>query len=153
VPTSRCLQVRPIFAAAALVATTAFLGGCGGSQSLSPQGPTQANAAGAMHSTPIEPDICRSSGGVRVAPCKVRFTVSNPGPFTVIVRTPQGTKGMLQERNKCGGASGIATVMQGSGNSWTVTAGSTTGSCKARFTYFNHGTKVGWAVLRIINSL
>jgi hypothetical protein len=153
VATSRCLPVRPTLGAVALIAATAFLGGCGGSQALSPQGPTQANAAIATHSSPIEPDVCRNGGGVRVAPCKIHLTVSNPGPDSVIVRGPKGEKGMLLERDKCGGASGIATITQGSGASWTVTAGPTTGSCKARFTYFNNGTKVGFAVLRVTNSI
>jgi hypothetical protein len=64
-------------------------------------------------------------------------------------------KGTLSEKDDCGGPSGIATVTQGSGNAWVVTAGPTTGSCTAEFDYlsFKHGKRIGWAQLSITNSL
>jgi len=111
------------------------------------------NSAAMLHNSAIEPDACLNNGGVRVAPCRILFNAGNPGPDTVYVRTPHGSKGSVLESDTCGGASGIATITQGSGNSWIVTAGPTTGRCKARFNYFNNNQKAGWATLRINNTL
>jgi hypothetical protein len=103
------------------------------------------------------PDVkggCTAHGGVRVTPCTVDFTASSAGPDTVTVRTPENKKGTLGEYDNCGGASGIATVAQGSGDDWTVTAGTTTGSCTATFDYTNkHGKVIGHADLSITNSI
>ena len=65
------------------------------------------------------------------------------------VRTPKNKKGTLTESDNCGGASGIATVTQGSGDSWIVTAGAETGSCTATFDFTagKHDKVVGWADL------
>jgi hypothetical protein len=91
---------------------------------------------------------------VRATPCSVSFSVSSPGPDTVTVRTPEDKKGTLSESDNCGGASGIATVTQGTGDDWTVAAGSTTGSCTATFDYTNkRGKVIGHADLSITNSI
>jgi hypothetical protein len=146
--------MRPLLGTLSIIAAAGMLAACGGSQSsLNPQGPAQLNSAVTTHSSAIEPDACLNSGGVRVAPCRIRFSAANPGPDTVYVRTPKGSKGMLRESDHCGGASGIATITQGSGDAWIVTAGPTTGHCKARFSYFNNNQKTGWATLRINNTL
>ncbi|MBV9718834.1 MAG: hypothetical protein JOZ77_05920 [Candidatus Eremiobacteraeota bacterium] len=83
------------------------------------------------------------------------FTASNPGPDTVTVSTPHKKKGTLTESDNCGGPSGIATVTQGSGNTWIVTAGTTAGSCTATFDYTSgkHGKVIGSAQLSITNQL
>jgi hypothetical protein len=134
------------------LAAVAILAGCGGSQSVSPMNPTQQSAL-AMRS-PVADNTCPSKGGVRVSPCTVDFTSSNPGPDTVTVTTPLGKKGTLSELDMCGGASGIATVVQGSGNLWIVTAGAVAGSCKGRFLFRNmQGKVVGHAGLSITNGL
>jgi hypothetical protein len=152
--TSRCVFVRPLLGTLSIIAAAGMLAACGGSQSqLNPQGPAQMNSAVATHALAVEPDACLTNGGVRVAPCRIRFSAANPGPDTVYVRSPHGAKGMLREADHCGGASGIATITQGSGDAWIVTAGPTTGRCKARFNYFNNSQKVGWATLRINNTL
>lgn len=153
--TSRCVSMRPLLGALSIIAAAGMLAACGGPQtSLNPQGPTQSNSAANGRSlSVIEPDVCQNSGGVRVAPCRIRFSAGNPGPDTVNVRTPGGSKGMVTEIDQCGGASGKATITQGTGNSWIVTAGPTAGRCKARFNYFNNNQKVGWAILRINNTL
>lgn len=146
--------MRPLLGTLSITAAAGMLAACGGSQSsLNPQGPAQINSAVTTHSLAIEPDACLNSGGVRVAPCRIRFSAANPGPDTVYVRTPHGSKGLLRESDHCGGASGIATITQGSGDAWIVTAGPTTGHCKARFNYFNNNQKAGWATLRINNTL
>jgi hypothetical protein len=127
----------------------AMLAGCGGSQ-------TQAGLPGTMQNgapTMVSPSVkghCQAHGGVRVDPCTVDFTPSSPGPDTVTVRNPQSKKGTLTELDTCGG---IATLTA-NGNQWTVTAGSTTGSCAATFNYTNHhGKIVGSAVLSITNAI
>jgi hypothetical protein len=125
-----------------------LLNGCGGSQgSITPAASTQV--------APMVKNHCSAHGGVRVTPCSVDLTASNPGPDTVVVRTPQRKKGTLSEQDTCGGASGIATVTQGSGDSWIVTAGATTGSCTATFNFASgkKGKIVGWATLAITNSI
>lgn len=92
---------------------------------------------------------CRS---ITVTPDRIFFTPSNPGPVTVRDHTRK--KGTVSEIDDCGGASGIATVAQGSGDQWTVTAGAQEGSCKALFTLKNSsGKKIGQAVLHITNFL
>jgi hypothetical protein len=128
----------------------ALLAACGGSQgSMTPQA-----------SSPVSPMVkhhCTAEGGVRVTPCSVDLTVSNPGPDTVVVRTPQRKKGTLSETDTCGGASGIATVTQNPSNAdqWIVTAGAMTGSCTATFNFASgkNGKIVGFADLAITNSI
>lgn len=133
-----------------------MLVGCGGSQSqLNPQ--PAAPGAFSAHTPIVIPavkDHCTAHGGVRVTPCSVDFTTSSTGPDTVVVRTPKGKKGTLSESDNCGGASGVATVTQGSGDDWTVTAGGTAGSCTATFDFTSkHGKVLGYADLAITNSL
>jgi hypothetical protein len=143
------------FGLAAAVAA-ALLAGCGGSQALGPAS-SQGVSSQISHSPMLNPDVkgrCTAHGGVRVTPCSVDFTASSAGPDTVTVRTPKDKKGTLSETDNCGGASGIATVTQGSGDDWTVTAGATTGSCTAVFDYTNkHGKVIGHADLSITNSI
>jgi hypothetical protein len=139
-----------------LAVAAGLLAGCsGGSQGTNPVAPA-GNPALVGHASPIA-DVkggCTAHGGVRVTPCSVTFTSSNVGPFSVTVRTPKNKKGALTELDSCGGASGIATVTQGSGDDWNVTAGAETGSCTATFTYANkHGKTTGSAELDITNSI
>ncbi len=105
---------------------------------------------------PADKTRCRHHGDVRidVDPCSITFDASNPGPDTVTVSVPKDKKGTISESDDCGGASGIATVTQGSGDDWTVTAGSTTGSCTATFHYATKRGKVmGSAGLSITNTI
>jgi hypothetical protein len=132
-----------------------MLAGCSGSPSsqVTPFGSTQMNSSVSHlnHDTK-----CRHHGDVRVDvdPCAIDFTASNPGPFTITVNVPEDKKGTISESDNCGGASGIATVTQGSGDSWVVAAGATTGSCTATFSFNNkRGKTVGTANLSITNSI
>ena len=90
---------------------------------------------------------------ISVTPHVIFFTASNPGPVTVTVKTQQA--GTVSEIDDCGGASGIAMLMEGTGSAsdqWTVTAGSQTGSCKALFILTDSsGKRIGHAVLHITN--
>lgn len=151
-PTSRSMPKRSVLGALAIFAATAVLAACSGSQSqVSPAAPQ--TSAQSMQNSIFEPDACRHEGGVRVTPCRVDFTASNSGPQSVTLRTPHGSKGSVVEHDNCGGASGIATVTQGSDDTWVVTAGATAGTCHARFNYFNNGQRVGFAVLEIKNEI
>ena len=107
------------------IAAAAIIAGCSGSQMNPSAGqPGSAMQAHSPIGLPAVKNHCDAHGGVRVTPCTVTFDASNPGPFTVVTRTPKTKKGTLTELDACGGASGIATVVQGSGNDWIVTAGS-----------------------------
>ncbi len=141
---------RPLVAGIALLGATAMLGGCAGSQSgvtpqTSAQAPLQARS-------PIMPDKnCTSQGHIKVKPCSVTLTVSMP---TATVTTKTQKHDTVSEQDNCGGASGIATVAQGTSNTWIVTAGATTGSCTATFTATNkHGKVKGTADLSITNTV
>lgn len=110
------------------------------------------------HSPATLPSVknhCTAQGGVRVDPCTVTFDASNYGPDTVTIRTPKTKKGTIVEKDDCGGASGIATVTQASGNDWTVAAGPTAGTCTAEFDFmsFKHDKLIGYALLSITNNL
>lgn len=146
---TECFPTRRLLGALPAAVAFALLAGCGGSQ-LSPQVPSQISA----------PDVkghCAAHGGVRVIPCTIDLTASNPGPDNVVVRTPKGHKGTVHESDNCGGPSGVATVSQetSTGNGWTVAAGSTPGSCTAEFDFLNgkHGKKIGSAQLGITNAI
>lgn len=132
-----------------------MLAGCGGSQALNPA--PVGGVSSSIHSPGVIPskkDHCQAHGGVTVTPCTVDFTASSPGPDTVAVKAPSTKKGSFSESDDCGGASGIATVSQGSGDDWTVTAGGSTGSCTATFTFKNKkGKTTGWGDLSITNSI
>jgi hypothetical protein len=132
-----------------LASVAAILAGCSsGSQNQVPLG-SSATAQSLM----VGADACLSKGGVRVTPCKVVLTASQPGPDTVTLKTPHGSKGSVVEHDTCGGASGKATITQQSTDTWEVTAGAEAGDCHAKFNYFNNNQRVGWAELKIENMI
>jgi hypothetical protein len=92
---------------------------------------------------------CRNKN-ISVRPHRVFFTPSNPGPVTVTVTTQK--QGTVSEIDDCGGASGIATVTQGTGDQWTAAAGAQVGQCKAAFILKDsNGNRIGLTVLHITN--
>lgn len=136
------------------VAAAAVLAGCGSQAQVTPSGAAAPSVARQV--APLVKGGCTAHGGARVTPCTVTFTATTSGPFTVTTRHPHDKKGTFTESDDCGGASGIATVSQvtTSPNQWTVSAGSSTGSCTATFDYANkRGKTVGWADLSITNSI
>jgi hypothetical protein len=92
---------------------------------------------------------CKTSGGVSVSPCPVVLTMSNPAQ-NVTVTAPASTT--ITEKDDCTvGSNTIATVV-GSGTTYVVASGNTTGKCKAKFIARDaNGNKVGKAVLPITN--
>jgi hypothetical protein len=147
--------IRTLVRAMSALAAAAIIAGCSGSQMNPSAGqPGTAMQAHSPVGLPAVKNHCDAHGGVRVTPCTVTFDASNPGPDTVVTRTPKTKKGTLSELDACGGASGIATVVQGSGNDWIVTAGSIAGTCSADFDFANkRGKEIGHAVLSITNNL
>jgi len=148
-------SIRTLVGTMSAIAAAAIIAGCSGSQVNPSAGqPGTAMQAHSPVSLPAVKDHCDAHGGVRVTPCAVTFDTSNYGPDTVVTRVPKTKKGTLSESDDCGGASGIATVAQGSGNDWTVTAGITAGTCTAEIDFTNHhGKKIGYATLSITNNL
>lgn len=141
---------RPLVAGIALLSAAAMLGGCAGSQSpgVTPQTTSQMPQA----RSPIMPNKnCTSQGHIKVKPCSVTLTASMP---TATVATKTNKHNTVTETDDCGGATGVATVTQGTGDNWVVAAGATTGSCTATFTATNkHGKTKGTADLSITNSV
>lgn len=139
--------------AVAMIATSSFLTGCSGSQpfTTTPGLPQSSNAVHSILGTDMQAKCPVQKGAVRVTPCKVRLSPSNPGPITLTLKTPHGSKGSIKQHGGCG-AKGIATI-SGSGHSWTVTAGSNPGTCRATFVYFNNGHRVQFARAFITNSV
>lgn len=137
------------------LAAAAVLAGCGSQAGVTPSGAMAPSASRAVK--PVDMNGCAYHGGARVSPCTVTFTASSTGPDTVTTRHPHDKKGTFTESDNCtsSGSVVIATVTASSTpNEWTVTAGSTTGSCTATFSYANkRGKTVGWADLSITNSI
>ena len=137
-------------AAVALSGAVAVLAGCAGSQSgVTPQTSAQLSPQARV---PVLPDAkCAHEGHVKVKPCTVTLTTSNPST-TVDVKAPK--KDTVSESDNCGGPTGVATVSQVEGGTWSVTAGATSGSCTATFTSTNkHDKQNGSAPLSITNSV
>ena len=123
-------------------------------------GPTTMSPAkaGIVLTHPVQfavPDVkdgCKAHGGVRADPCVLTFTASNPGPFVVTIRTPQGN-GSFVETDTCA-SRGIATVTAQGSDQFLVSAGPYAGTCVAHFKWYNsQGKKIGFAHLRITNNL
>jgi hypothetical protein len=146
-------SMRLAWGAVATFAASALLAGCGGAQSqLSPQGVSQVNSTARMPGAAEDKNGCPPhKGAVRVTPCTVDLSSSNPGPVTLTLKTPHGSKGTIREHDVCG-TNGIATI-SGSGDTWSVTAGPNAGTCLANFAYFNNGHKVQYGRSRITNTI
>jgi hypothetical protein len=143
---------RPLFAALAVLSAAAIIAGCSGSPSgVTPQTSMQVPSQSRI---PVMPDAsgCTHTGKVKVKPCSVTLTESSP-TADVTVKAPK--KDTVSEADNCGGEAGEGTVTQeGTGNTWVVTAGATTGSCTATFTSQNKKDKqTGSAPLSITNSV
>lgn len=145
-------SARYLLSLAGAVAAASIISGCSGSSAVGPTGATQLNPT--LRMSPAH--TCRHHGTVRVDvdPCAIDLTPSNPGPIAVTVNTRESKKGTFTESDNCGGASGTATVTQGTGDQWIVAAGGTTGSCTAVFSFQNkRGKTVGTADLSITNGV
>ena len=146
-------SARYLLSLAGAVAAASIISACSGSSAVTPTGATQVNPM--LRVSPAH--SCRHHGDVvvDVDPCSIDFTSSNAGPFNVTVNTAETKRGTFGESDNCGGASGIATLAPGSvEDQWVVSAGATTGSCTATFSFQNkRGKTVGTANLSITNSI
>lgn len=152
---SRLSQLgRPFVASFAFLSAAALIAGCSGSQSGAVPSTTsqmQSQSRASLFPTVVPDAKCTHQGTVKVKPCSVNLSASNPAA-TVTVKAPK--KDTVSEQDNCGGPTGVATVTQGSGNTWAVAAGATAGSCTATFTGTNkHGKVNGSATLAITNSV
>lgn len=138
------------------LASVGFLAACSGSHGqVTPAVPPAASGMQTgmpMEQSGVGPDFCRHIGIIRINPCQISFTSSNPGPVRVTVSVQGHINGTVVVHSDCGGASGVARIKRKSNFEWEVTAGATTGSCQARFIFFHNGSKDGWAELKISNS-
>lgn len=138
-----------------MLAAAAFLAGCSGMHQVTPATNSAATAQIAQPGAqpPLSPDACRFVGIIRLTPCKIDFTSSNPGPKKVTVTIQHHINGTVVQHNDCGGVSGIAKITRVTNTLFRVKAGAMTGDCEARFVFFHNGNKDGWALLRINNSI
>jgi hypothetical protein len=98
----------------------------------------------------FSPDKCGSDHGVSVKPCKVTLTTSHPYA-TVTVTSPASSTTIVSDK-KCT-KKDVAEV-EGAGSTYTVTAGTMSGSCSAVFKAKNtKGHNVGKATLDITNKV
>jgi hypothetical protein len=129
----------------AAVAVAALLAACAGPGA----SPTTGGMSSTLPSSQIfNPDHkCKSQNGVKVTPCHVRLTASQPYQ-KITVKSPSGSTVTVDDK-RCT-KRGIATVT-GSGSTWSVTAGGKRGACIAIFTAKGNG-KQGRASLYIANN-
>jgi hypothetical protein len=130
-------------ASVATLAIAGMLAGCSGA--LPTASSQQAQTAGAPIAQRMK---CPPDNGVSVRPCAVRLTASETSA-TVKTRGPKG--GTFSVRDNHCTTKNIVTVT-GSGNSWTITAGASTGHCTVNFIDrdFN-GKKLGIATVDAAN--
>jgi hypothetical protein len=95
---------------------------------------------------------CKSTGGVSVSPCPVTLNASDPAQL-VTVTIPASPPGTVSEKDKCTqGSNTIATITPAGTNTYLVSSGNTTGKCRAVFIDKSGKTKIGKAVLNIVNN-
>lgn len=107
---------------------------------------------------------CQNDGGFKVNPCSITFDANNPGPVQVSVTQNGDGRGNgrgIRESDNCA-SQNIATIVRDSKGVYTVTAGTSGGSCSARFSdqgrgrggHRNDGNGNGGnGNLRIVNDL
>lgn len=142
----------------AALAAIAAIAGCAGSHGqFSPVSPVTSGSNflqnGNQELFGGEPDLCRHVGIIRLSPCHVHFTSSESKPVLVAVTIQGHLNGTVVQHNDCGGLSGVAKISRRTNFRWKVAAGSSTGSCLARFIFYHNGSKEGWAELKIQNSV
>jgi hypothetical protein len=120
----------------ALCLAVPLLAACAGGSANSPGSslPAGSPALGGWH--PQDNRACQNDGGISVNPCFIKFTPSNSGPVTVVVRKDGrdggGSGSRIRERDDCA-SENVATIVRDAKGKYTVTAGSMDGSCEAQF--------------------
>jgi hypothetical protein len=149
------IRVNSIIAASSIAAVAGLLAGCGGGSSTSSTGNGMpATTQSVTQSQPLGvaemKGKCPSDNGVSVSPCTVMLSVSNPIQ-TVTTKGPNG--GTFTFKDMRCTKNNVATIA-GTGNSYTVTAGTSTGMCAARFIdRDNNNKRIGIAKLTVKNHI
>jgi hypothetical protein len=102
--------------------------------------------------SPADEDTCGGSSDLRVTPCHITLSKSAAGPITVTVATPVESKGTITAHDYCGPA-GVAKLSQIAADQWTVSAGSSAGTCQVTFSYSSEGDEAGHVILHITNGV
>jgi hypothetical protein len=129
--------VQPIV----ILAAAGALAGCAAASL--PSATSQVQPAG----VPIA-DKCTSDNGISVKPCAVQLTAKKTST-TVTTKGPKG--GTFSVKDPACTTRGVATV-SGSGDTYTISAGTKHGQCIATFVdYDSGGKRLGAAKLIIVN--
>lgn len=144
---------KAAFTTIGILGLAGLLAGCSGG--MSPSQGTNVTPSTLSQSRPLVNAIefgakCKSDNGVSVKPCSVKLTVTSP-TATVTTKGPSG--GTFTFKDKKCTKKDVATV-EGSDNTYVVTAGTNSGSCDVVFTDKDtNGKKIGKATLSITNKV
>jgi len=164
------MTAKTTLAASLLAMAFLTLTACSGNGNAAQSLPTTANNP--MVPSAVQPQDrqgCSNDGDLRVNPCRVTFDSGNPGPVDVMVTHGRnghddGNRHRITESDNCASRN-IATITRDSEHTYTVTAGTATGSCSARFDDNGNGRggdgnddhggggQNGGSQLRIVNNL
>ena len=133
----------------AVIGLASILSACGsGASTPSTQAAAPANGA----TSPMQRDFpdhhCLHNGRLKLNPCAVKLTVSNPTATVMATGRPGGT--ITYKDNDC--TKKAVATLSGSDGTYLVTAGVSAGRCVARFKD-KSGQKVGRAILYIVNKV
>lgn len=126
------MRFNSVYLASALVGASLLIAGCNSAQSPSMGGlPANSTTGAAQHIQNSTDGGCQD-GNMRVSPCPITLSASNPGPVAVTVGRQGNHKAKITETDDCA-SSGVATVTRLGNRHYSVAAGSTAGSCTAQF--------------------
>jgi hypothetical protein len=121
----------------------AVVAGC----SAANQGPLAPSSALVPAASALQPDKCKTTGGVKLIPCTVTFTKAKTQEVTL-----SGTD-VASSKVKAGPCKGIASFSYFDYGIWMVNPGATTGTCAVVFTGYNSKKQaVGTATLTVTNN-
>jgi hypothetical protein len=125
------MKFGSLYAVAAFLGVSFLLAGCSTAQSPS-VGSLPASSSMGVTQHPQNNEVPRcQDGSMAVSPCPIAFDASNPGPTEVTVGR-QGSHYQISESDDCA-SSGVATLTKIDNRHYSVAAGSTAGSCTAKF--------------------
>jgi hypothetical protein len=126
------MKFGSLYAVAAFLGVSFLLAGCSTAQSPSVSSLPANSGTGATQRLQNNDKTPRcQEGSMAVSPCPITFDSSNPGPTEVTVGR-QGNHYQITESDDCA-SSGVATLTKINNRHYSVAAGSTAGSCTAKF--------------------
>jgi hypothetical protein len=122
--------------------------------------PVVSNPMHAVSAHPLDRNGgCPNDGNLHVTPCRIRFDANHSGPVDVTISNGGGNdrrRQTVKESDDCTSRN-IATLTRDSNHVYTVTAGTSSGSCTANFTendrHNRDGDRGQNGNLRIVNQL